>query len=233
MERRVLCLDCDGVIFDTVNMLKEMIANINFLCSDEFKSQYIDRAYQNNEMDLVNMYTRIQIITRDEVLEETKDLYKGRILYSKIYVIKNTFAGVIDAIRAIYNTGYYDKIYITTHVNTIQESLAKQEFFSEYLPFVEVFTIQFKDTPYDHDKGNYFANANRQRTNKPLEFFKSKHEDPKATTFVDDADSICRQAIELGADAYFCGKEESPLSVFYAILEKIEREMGKGRQKTI
>jgi len=235
MERRVLCLDCDGVIFNTVNILKELISNINYCCSDDFKSNVIDRAYRNNDMDLVNIYTRIQIITRDEVLEETKDLYKNRIDYGEIYTYKNTFPGVVEIIRDICESGYFDKIYITTHVNTIQESLAKKEFFSKYLPMVEVFTIQFKDRPYNHDKENYFENANRQRTNKPLEFFKEKKENPHCSIFVDDSESICHQAIELGSHAIHCdGEKNTPLSIFCAIHEEIMNSYNNGdKKKTI
>ena len=235
MERRVLCLDCDGVIFNTVNILKELISNINYCCSDDFKSNVIDRAYKNNDMDLVNIYTRIQIITRDEVLEETKDLYKNRINYGEIYTYKNTFPNVVETIKAICDSGYFDKIYITTHVNTVQESLAKKAFFSKYLPMVEVFTIQFKDRPYVHEKENYFENANRQRTNKPLEFFKAKRENPHGTIFVDDSESICQQAHELGAQSIHCdGEINTPLSIFCAIYENIENNYNNSNmRKTI
>jgi len=226
MGKRVLCLDCDGVIFNTNDMYKELISGINYCCSDDFKDKVIDRAYQNNDMDSVNMYTRIQIITRDEVLEESKEMYKNRIPYHEMYVYENTFPGVISLIKEIYETGYFDKIYITTHVNTVRESLAKKEFFSKYLPMAEVFTIQFKDRPYNHDKDNYFENANRQRTNKPLEFFKARKEDPHGTLFVDDSASICRQAIDLGAQSVHCDNvKKTPLFIFHSILETVKDAM--------
>ena len=223
MAKRVLCLDCDGVIFNTNDMYKELITNINYICSDDFKNNVIDRAYQQNDMDSVSTYTRIQIITRDEVLEEVKDLYKNRIPYKEMYTIGNTFPGVISLIKEIAETGYFDKIYITTHINTIRESLAKKEFFSKYLPMVEVFTIQFKDRPYIHDKTRYFDNAERQRTNKPLEFFNAKGGNPKGVLFVDDSESICNQARALGAQAIHCDNiRNTPLFIFHSILETIK-----------
>ena len=226
MERRVLCLDCDGVIFNTNGMYKDLISGINYCCSDDFKDKVIDRAYQNNDMDSVNMYTRIQIITRDEVLEETKEMYKNRIPYDEMYVYENTFPGVIALIREIYETGYFDKIYITTHVNTVRESLCKKEFFAKYLPMTEVFTIQFKDRPYIHDKVSYFDNANRQRTNKPLEFFKTKKENPRGALFVDDSETICSQAEALGSKAIWCNNNpNTPLFVFHSILETVKENM--------
>ncbi len=222
MGRRVLCIDCDGVVFNTVGILKELIAKINYCCSDDFKKNVIDRA---DDQELASMYTRIQIITRDEVLEELNDMYKNRISYSELYTLKNTYPGVIDIIKLICSTGYFDKIYITTHVNTIQEALAKKEFFSKYLPMVEVFTIQFKTDPYKRDKRDYYANANRQRTNKPFEFFKATDEDPEGAIFVDDTESICKQAIDLGAEAFYCDNDiENPVNVFLEIMELINIE---------
>ena len=228
MGRRVLCLDCDGVIFNTVHMMKNIISGINYCCSDDFKIKIIDQAYNNNEMDLWRIYTDIQKITRDEVLEETKDLYKGRIDYDKMYVYENTFHGVIDIINMIWKSGLFDKIYITTHVNSPQEVEAKRRFFNEYLPMVELFTIRFNDKPYIHDKKKYYDNANRQRTNKPKEFFDAKHEDPRSTVFIDDSASICEQARSLGAMAFYRDSEcDNPLSVFSEMTKGLSNKSKK------
>ena len=232
MERRVLCLDCDGVIFNTVHMIQEIIAKINYCCSQEFQEKNIDRALQNNQMELYDKYRRIRKITIDEVLEETRDIYKNRIRYDEMYVYKNTFYGVIEMIAAICEARIFDKIYITTHVNSLQEVLAKTQFFGDYLPQVEVFTIPFNSEPYDPDKRNYYENFNRKRTNKPAEFFKAKGEDPANTIFIDDSESICSQARELGAVAYICNsKTDDPLSVFEEMLENLGKRVNIGETK--
>ena len=228
MGRRVLCLDCDGVIFNTVSMCQNILSEINYCCSDDFKDKIIGQAYKNNDMNSVNMYTQIHIITKDEVLEERKDIYKNRINYSEMYVLKNTYPGIIDIIMAIYETGYFNKIYITTHVNTVREAMAKKAFFSKYLPMVEVIAIPFKKDPYIDDKDFYFDNANRKRTNKPLEFFGVTNEDPESALFVDDTEAICKQAIELGSEAMFCNHDfQNPISLFYELLERIENEKNR------
>ena len=228
MGRRVLCLDCDGVIFNTVQMMKNIISGINYCCSDDFKIKIIDRAYKNNEMDLWKIYTDIQKITRDEVLEETNDLYKGRIDYDKMYVFDNTFHGVIEIINMIWEAGLFDKIYITTHVNSMQEITAKKRFFDKYLPMAELFTIKFNDKPYIPDKKNYYENANRKRTNKPQEFFNAKHERPESTTFIDDSYSICNQARALGAKAFYRDSEsDNPLLVFQEMVNDLKQNNKK------
>ena len=220
MKRRVLCLDCDGVIFDVVNMMKSIISRLNYICSDEFKTKVIDRLYQNNELELYNRYSIIQKITRDEVLEEVNDLYKGKIDYNKIYVIENTYPGVIELIKKIYDSGYFDKIYITTHVNSEKEIIAKKKFFAKYLPMVEVRCYYFHEMPYDHNKDNYFQNANRTRSNKPKLFFEDTHENPKFTHFVDDSEVICNEARALGAKAtHRYPEDDNPCGVFYKMLE--------------
>ena len=232
MERRVLCLDCDGVIFNTVQMIQRIIAKINYCCSPEFQEKNIDRALQDNQMDLYNTYRRIRKITIDEVLEETKDIYKNRIPYNEMYVYKNTFYGVIEMIAAICEARIFDKIYITTHVNSLQEVLAKTQFFGDYLPQVEVFTIPFNSEPYNHDKKSYYENFNRKRTNKPAEFFKAKGENPENTIFIDDSESICEQARELGAKAYICNsKIDDPLFVFEEMLENLGKRVNIGETK--
>ena len=228
MGRRVLCLDCDGVIFNTVHMMKNIISGINYCCSDDFKIKIIDRAYKNNEMDLWRIYTDIQKITRDEVLEETNDLYKGRIDYNNMYVFDNTFHGVIEIINMIWASKLFDKIYITTHVNSAQEIEAKKKFFDEYLPMVELFTIRFNDKPYISDKKKYYDNANRKRTNKPQEFFNAKHEKPENTTFIDDSSSICDQARALGAKAFYRDSEsDNPLLVFHEVINDLKENSKK------
>ena len=232
MERRVLCLDCDGVIFNTVQMIQNIIAKINYCCSQEFQEKNIDRALKNNQIELYDKYRRIRKITTDEVLEESRDMYKNRIRYNEMYVYKNTFYGVVEMIAAICESRIFDKIYITTHVNSLQEILAKTQFFGDFLPQVEVFTIQFNSEPYNPDKNNYYENFNRKRTNKPAEFFKATGENPETTIFIDDSESICNQAVELGAKAYLCNSKVcDPLSVFEEMLENLGKRVNIGDTK--
>ena len=116
----------------------------------------------------------------------------------------------------------FDEIYITTHVNTIGEVMAKESFFSEYLPSVKLFAIPFNDTPYNPDKSSYYDNANRKRTNKPFEFFKSTGENPTNTIFIDDTLSICEQAKFLGATAFHRKADDNnPLTVFYEMVNYV------------
>lgn len=232
MERRILCIDCDGVIFNTVQTMQKILAKINYILGPEFEEKNIKEAERNKNFDLADKYRRIRKITTDEVLEERRDFYKNRIRYRELYQEKNTFYGVVDMISAICEAGIFDEIYITTHVNSLDEIYAKQEFFGDYLPQVKVFTIPFNDQPYDDNKENYYENFNRQRTNKPVEFFKATGHDPKNTIFIDDSKSICAQAIELGAKAYHCESEKvEPLSIFELILEDLGKRINLGDSK--
>ena len=135
-------------------------------------------------------------------------------------------------INAICDAEIFDEVYITTHVNSLDEIYAKQEFFGTYLPKVKVFTIPFLDAPYDDNKDNYYENFNRQRTNKPVEFFKATGHDPEYTTFIDDGKSICAQATELGATAYHCESDKvEPLLVFQQMLADLGVRLNLGDSK--
>lgn len=222
MNRRVLVLDCDGVIFDVVKLMKEIISQINWCCSDEFKTKVIDRAFEQNETELYNKYNAIHKITKDEVLEETSDLYENKIPYDEIYTIKNTFHNVIEAIKDIWESRLFDKIYVASHVNSVREIEAKKRFFAEYLPFVEVKCFYFNDQPYIHDKERYYENAFRKRSNKPRYFFKETEERPENCYFIDDSNTICGEARVDGAHATWRDpEEEDPLAVFQEMLDNM------------
>ncbi len=222
MDRRVLVLDCDGVIFDVVKLMKDIISKINWCCSDEFKTKVIDQAFARNEMELYNKYNAIHKITKDEVLEETSDLYQNKINYDEIYTIDNAFPNVIELIREIWESRLFDKIYIASHVNSEKEILAKKRFFAEYLPFVDVRCYYFNDQPYIHDKERYYENAFRKRTNKPRQFFKETREHPEQCHFIDDSSTICGEAKVDGAQATWRNPdEEDPTAVFQEMLDSI------------
>lgn len=222
MERKVLVLDCDGVIFDVVRLMKDITSKINWCCSDEFKEKVIDHAFKNNETDLYNKYNAIHKITKDEVLEETSDLYEDKISYDEIYKMENTFPHVIELIKEIWDSKLFNKIYICSHVNSLKEIMAKKKFFAKYLPMVDVKCYYFNDQPYIHDKGKYYENANRKRSNKPRQFFRETHEKPDTCYFIDDSSTICGEARMDGAHAtYRDPDEEDPLAVFQEMLDTI------------
>lgn len=228
MERRVLVLDCDGVIFNVVKLMKDLVAKINYVCSDDFKIKIIDRAFEQGETELYNKYNAIHKITKDNVLEETSDIYENKIDYDKIYTMKNTFPHVIEMISIIWESGLFDKIYIASHVNSEREVQAKKKFFAEYLPMVDVRCYYFNDQPYIHDKEKYFENALRKRSNKPKYFFKDTHEKAEHCYFIDDSSTICEEARYEGAEATHRDPDaEDPLSVFRDMLESLYSDNNK------
>lgn len=218
----ILALDCDGCVMDTVGILEDLVAQINYCCSREFKTKIMDRAYNNNEMEQFKMYSDINRITKDEVLEELFDLYKNRIDYDELYQLKHAFKNVVKVITVFYNLGIFKKMYVVSHINSYREIEAKKRFFEKYLPFMELVFIPFHDKPYSYDKNCYYENANRKRTNKPEYFFKLTKEDPKHTIFIDDSSTICDEAKEYGCKAFYRNREsDDELAVFREMYDNI------------
>ena len=225
MARRILCIDLDGVVFDVVNLMKEIMSKINYICSEEFKEKVIERAYRDNERELYNKYNAIQKITIDEVLEERRDMYVKRIPYHELYTLEHTFPGVVEYIRMIITNKYFDKIYFTTHVNSPDEVKSKKAFCEKYFPETELCCFMFNGAPYIDDKNRYFENADRKRSNKPLQFFATTKEKPETASFVDDSDSICGEARQLGARAEHRAPYEEPCDALERILEAVTYEI--------
>ena len=219
----ILVLDCDGLIMNSVKMIEDFVAQVDYRCSKKYiecirelskkREAEIYRRYYwvdheiydrliEQERALVDRYVKISRITFDEVLEEVFPLYEGKIDYDKIYQLSNAFVDVIDKIRELYFARKFRKIYVCTHCNSKKEIEAKGRFFKKYLPMVTVVYVPFHDIPYIYDSTRYFENRDRPRTNKPAYFFDVTEEDPTKTLFGDDSREICNEAEECGAHSF-------------------------------
>lgn len=215
--KRILLLDCDGVIING-EPLERKLHDINPKAS-KFYRRPIDAEYNKLEEQLKAKeiagfsgspeYREIELRIRenrkkraihhdirDRVIEEVGIYQKKKINYTDIYRIENALPGVIDRIKAMWKSGIYSQIYVVTHCNTEEEIVAKSEFFSRYLPFVEVIFVKVHLEPYNNGKCNI--------TNKIEEFKRvTGITDLSMATFIDDTKAIIDDGRNSGVDKCF------------------------------
>ena len=220
----VLVLDCDGIIMDSVKLIEEAVARVDYRCKKKYiecikawsqrkEAEITDKFFWEdhdtydrliNDLHMtVDRYIKINRITFDEVVEEVFPNYIDKIDYESIYQIVNAYPGVIEKIKELFHSKKIRKIYICTHCNSKSEINAKKRFFKEYLPMIEVIFVHFHDMPYIYNSNRYFENKERKRTNKAERFFSSVDEDPANTIFIDDSREICDEAECLGSMAIY------------------------------
>ncbi len=106
-------------------------------------------------------------LCKDYVLEEICPAFYKLIDYYKIYIMENTFPGVIDYIRFISHLNIFDRISILTQYNTEEEKSAKEKFFKKYLPMVDLIFVPFHPLlRFDDEKK--IVNEDRERSNKMI-----------------------------------------------------------------
>lgn len=241
-----LAIDVDGVTYNSVAILEDQIARINYEATNAFAKQLLlehslreevildtynetdselcDR-FMREEAERYDLATKRYHIVKDEVLEEVFPEYKNRINYHKMYQRENLFVEVINFIKFLQKAKIVRKIYFVTHFNALQEEIEKTFSLTLESPDVEIIFIPFHDTPYIYDEDRYLENDNRKRTNKPLKFKERTNEDLSKVIFIDDSTGICRDARAAGAIAFWRNPASpDPLEAFKEAYEFIMGE---------
>ena len=129
----VLVLDCDGLIMNSVKLINDAVARVDYRCSqkymecvkecakvkeNEIYSKYFWEDHETYDQlieavrKMVDRFKDISRVTFDEVIEEVFPMYVGKIDYDAIYQIENAYDGVIEKIRELYYSRAFRKIYI-------------------------------------------------------------------------------------------------------------------------
>ena len=238
MKEKYLILDCDGVIFDSLELIDQQVRKIEYKASDEYYRYLLsetEKAHErlhvweeerSNDLDEhdsiiceIGYYTHLRkehFKMKDLVLEEALPQYKNLIDYDKVYRLENTYHGVVELIKHIWKNGEYDKIYVLSHVNSPREVKAKRAFFDKYLPMVNLVFPMFHFESFFNRDGS--INITRKRSNK-LEYLMSVEtiDDLSNSTFIDDTESIITEAIKLGVG--FSYHKSKTADSFYTILQ--------------
>ncbi len=167
------------------------------------KIQKLKRKIDELDIKLEKRYLR-HYPAKDFVLEEICPSFQNLIDYFAIYVKKNAYPGVINYIRKFYSEKTFDGgIYILTQYNTENERLAKEAFFKEFLPMVELIFVPFHPIPLFDPETN-MMNEKRNRSNKMLYFIDYMRQKGLTTEeimevlhdsfFVDDSESNIKDA---------------------------------------
>lgn len=230
MAKKMLLLDCDGVIFNSNELIDQCVQKIYFCASDKYCKYLNDLASKlQSEIDQLNMerpndselkkskererqavkeLINDHFYAKDMVLEEVLPEYKDRIDYFKIYQKENLFPGILDRLNEIIGMKIFDDVYIVSHYNSENERMAKEQFFEANIPGIKVMLMKFHKEPFSLNAEDKEKNKKRERTNKILEFTNlTGIDDFSMTSFIDDSCSIVEEAEYLGVkNCYFKDK---------------------------
>ncbi len=260
MTKKLLLLDCDGVIFDSTRLIDREVQNIEYMASDKYcdelnrlSARYhsdlhkLEIERSNNSEKEKSLRTSIEEVGRrrkhhfylkDMVLEEVLPKYKNRINYDEIFQVENTYPGVINKIIDVCGMGIFDDIYVVSHYNSENEGAAKERFFADFLPMVKVVLVKFHQDefsllPEDEDK-----NKKRERTHKILDFQRQTGiSDFSRSYFIDDTESIIEEARDVGVKhCFYKTKRENIVNLLgkalsNAFVETIELNNNKSYSK--
>lgn len=208
MAKKYLLLDCDGVIFNSLSLIDEQVEKILYMACAKYllelnmqiellekKRNQMQEERESDEKisEIENAIKKLEqqkkkhYLSKDYVLEEVCPHFRKLINYFKIYVKENTYVGVIDFIRFIGNLKLFDGIYVLSQYNTDDEKLAKEMFFHEYLPMLEVVLVPFHPLQR-FDPVTFMPNLDRKRSNKMLYFMDYMLKKPGVTidNLIDD-----------------------------------------------
>lgn len=225
MKEDILCLDCDGVIFDDLELINQELSKIDYLASDEYKTtiQSLIEERAGNYSENLELLEKHNLL-KDQILEEVFSQYQKKIPYSKIFVLENTFPGVVETIKKIWLMGRFKKIYVVTHCNSHEEIKCKKNFFRDYLPFVEFVPIKFHATRYFYDDLRDRNNMDRERSNK-IKIFNLLFDglEMDKIYFIDDSKSICDEVNKEGAHALYRSSKTTSVELLNSLMEKKEK----------
>ena len=200
----VLVLDHDGIIHPN-ELIEEYIKKIDYRASDEYKS-ILSKMMDERELtdERFNYLIREHYFIKDQVLEEVKEEFRGKIPYDVIYTIKNAYEGVLDTIRFVYVSRVFDAFILNSHRNCQFEIDGKDSFHKKYLPFLQTFYPPFHQEKYDPTLPNLLDNNDRVRTNKGLYLMNQLGvTNLKGFYAVDDSAGICKEYKECGAKSFY------------------------------
>lgn len=226
MTKKILLLDCDGVIFNSNELIDKYVQKIYFCASDRYCKYLNDLSSKiKNEIDQLNMerandselkkskereqqavkeLINDHFYAKDMVLEEVLPEYQNRIDYFKIYQKENLFPGILEQLDEIIGMNVFDDVYIVSHYNSENERKAKESFFETNLPKVKVLPIKFHKEPFSLKEEDEGKNRKRERANKLLEFVNlTGIKDFSMTSFIDDSLSIIEEAEHFGVKHCF------------------------------
>ena len=244
MAKKLLLLDCDGVILDSNRLIDEQVEKVEYRASDKYcdilnnfsekchrqlhrleierSTNEEDEKRLNSTIEKIRMLRREHFYFKDMVLEEVYPEYQNRIDYRPIYQLHNAYPGVVEKIKELSNMDLFDDIYVVSHYNSNNEALAKLDFFSRNLPKIKVILMKFHKEPFSLEPEDEEKNKKRERTNKILEFSKMTGiTDFSMTSFFDDSLSICEEAKRQGVAHCVC-KDETNGTLFL-----LEEAMGR------
>ena len=237
MAKKLLLLDCDGVIFDSNRLIDACVEKIEYRATDKYcdilnnfsakchnqlhrleierSANPEDEEKLNSTLEKIRKLRKEHFYYKDMVLEEVFPKYQNRIDYFPIYQLENAYPGVIERIEEISDTGLFDDIYVVSHYNSNNEAMAKLGFFNRFLPNIKVILIKFHKEEFSLDPNDEEKNKKRERSNKMLEFSKlTGITDFSETTFIDDSISICEEAKKQDV-AHSCYKDEEHDTMYW------------------
>ncbi len=209
-DKFILVLDHDGIIHPN-ELLEEYIKKIDYRASAEYR-QALSKMMDERELtdEKFNLLMREHYFIKDQVLEEVKEEFKGKIPYDLIYTINNAYKGVLDTIRFVYVSRVFDAIILNSHRNCQFEIEGKDSFHKNYLAFLQTFYPAFHQEKYDSSLPNLMDNNDRVRTNKGIYLMNQLGiTNLKGFYAVDDSAGICKEYKECGAKAFYKSPNES------------------------
>lgn len=200
----ILVLDHDGIIHPN-ELIEEYIKKIDYRASDEYRHALLtmmeERELTVEKFDLLMME---HYFIKDQVLEEVKEEFKGKIPYDLIYTINNAYEGVLETIRFVYMSRVFDAMILNSHRNCQLEIDGKDSFHKNYLPFLQTFYPAFHQEKYDSTLPNLWDNNDRVRTNKGIYLMNQLGiTNLKGFYTVDDSSFICKEYKECGAKTFY------------------------------
>ena len=200
----ILVLDHDGIIHPN-ELIEEYVKKIDYRASDEYRlalSKMMDEREPNEEE--LSLLIREHYFMKDQVLEEVKEEFKGKIPYDLIYTFENAYEGVLDTIRFVYVSRVFDAIILNSHQNCQFEIDGKERFHKYYLPFLQTFYPPFHKDKFDPSLPNLLDNNDRVRTHKGIYLMEQLGvTNLKGFYAVDDGYHICKEYNECGAKSFY------------------------------
>ena len=241
-NKPILVVDLDGVIFDSLPLIDEIVGNIDIRATDKYLRQLEEREEKIRkkinqleyervndcddikmdllfELDKVSKLKREHYDYKDQVLEEVYPMYKGLIDYFEIYQFKHTFPMVFETLVRVWEGNVFDRIIGESHYNVDCESDAKRFCLLKDLPFMEFLPVKFHIQPYFNQLTGEKNDRIRSNKIEQLSYYlkivnRGQLPNLKKVYFVDDTLSIIREAQKAGVEhCYFKSPEANTNSL--------------------
>ena len=244
-----LVLDFDGVILPGEELMDNYVWDICQVASNRHKDQLFSRQIElikmqqqleeersddksleeiQSELNDIKQKISMHYVKKDEVLEETVPKYINRIPYKEIYVKENIYPGILELIHKINDMGIYVELIINTHVNSEAEIIAKRELLRKVFPPHKFIPVLFHLERYFAESG---ITMKRERSNKVARLIKALpyvsplNNEGVVSYFVDNTESIVKEARALGFKAYFVEKNDDKYIKENPVLDPIPSQV--------